>query len=362
MLVPSPPPQLTGSIRAARNPTIVVVTVAGEIDIATTPHFRTLLEEAVDTGRDVVVVDMAKVTFIDAAGLSALQHAALRLRSTGRQLEVDGASAQARWLLDVTGLTDLVVVLPAAAAATLAHAIAGGAEIPLARGVVDAALKLVVTMAQAVVAGADGVSITLPRAGQLTTVAASNDVVLEMDHDQYDSGEGPCLDAAIQGERFHIHSLDEEARWPAFVPRARARGIASIMSTPLMATDLPLGALNIYSRTPHAFAAHEQTWADEFAKGSAAVVLSAGLGGSSPVRQDQIHQALRSRDAIAVAQGVIVHRDRVTPDEAYAWLRTASRQTGRPMIDLSEELVLASRGGIPASTGADGSSRDTVDG
>jgi hypothetical protein len=47
----------------------------------------------------------------------------------------------------------------------------------------DAALKLVVTMTQEVVAGADGVSSTLPRNGQLQTVVASNDVVLAMDHD-----------------------------------------------------------------------------------------------------------------------------------------------------------------------------------
>ena len=121
----------------------------------------------------------------------------------------------------------------------LVASIAGVAAIPRSRDVLDAALKLVVTMAQAVVIGADGVSITLPRNGRFGTVAASNDVVLEMDHDQYDTGEGPCLDAAIQGERFHIDALGEESRWPAFVPRARARGIESILSTPLVAGGGP---------------------------------------------------------------------------------------------------------------------------
>ena len=72
-------------------------------------------------------------------------------------------------------------------------------------------------MAQAVVVGADGVSITRPRNGCLGTVAASDDVVLEMDHDKYDTGEGLCLDAVTEGERFHILSLREEDRWPAFV-------------------------------------------------------------------------------------------------------------------------------------------------
>lgn len=80
---------------------------------------------------------------------------------------------------------------------------------------------------------------TLSGNGRLGTVAASNDVVLEMDHDQYDTGEGPCLD-----------------------------------STPLVAADLPIGALNVYSRTVGAFAEHEKQWADQFAAAEAVVVMA----------------------------------------------------------------------------------------
>jgi len=82
------------------------------------------------------------------------------------------------------------------------------------------------------------------------TVAATDDTVAQMDRDQYATGQGPCLAAAGEGHWFHVESVDEEGRWPDFVPRARAGGIGSILSTPLMATGgRSVGALNIYSRT-----------------------------------------------------------------------------------------------------------------
>jgi len=49
--------------------------------------------------------------------------------------------------------------------------------------------------------------------------------------------------------RFLIDALAEERRWPDFVPRARARGIESILSTPLVAAERPIGALNVSSET-----------------------------------------------------------------------------------------------------------------
>jgi GAF domain-containing protein len=42
------------------------------------------------------------------------------------------------------------------------------------------------------------------------------------------------------------------------VPRAKKLGANAILSSPLMARNQPVGALNIYSRTRAAFAAKEQ--------------------------------------------------------------------------------------------------------
>ena len=138
-------------------------------------------------------------------------------------------------------------------------------SIPASNEVIDAALQLVVKLAEATVEGAHGASVSLDRHGKLRTVAASNDTVLEMDHHQYDSGEGPCVDAAAEGHEFHIDSLAGETRWPTFVPKATEQGIKSILSTPLIPHDRPLGALNIYSDDERAFGTSEKELAQLFA-------------------------------------------------------------------------------------------------
>jgi len=240
---------------------LAVVTLAGEIDLYSEPSLHAVLQEAIAVQAPAVVIDMALVPFCDARGLGQLAATANSLRQAGGLLSIRAAPDTLRRLFQITGLTDALHVEPATTAeGVLRVNLAAAARLPLTWAVLDAALKLVVVMAQSVMTGADGVSITLPRQGRLRTVAASNDVVLQMDHDQYDTGQGPCLDAATRGEGFRSASLESERRWPQFVPRARARGIESIMSTPLMAAARPLGALNVYSRAPDALASHEQQW------------------------------------------------------------------------------------------------------
>lgn len=313
---------------------VVIVAAVGEIDAANVHHLSALMDEAVALGARRVAVDVANVGFLDSQALHILMIASERLRLTGAQLTVRAASEQTYRVFEATGLTEaLRVEAPASHTAVLSQLVVAAA-VPLTRDVLDAALKLVVTMAHAVIPGADGASITLPRLGRLGTAAASNDVVLHMDHDQYDTQEGPCLDAATTGDHFHIDSLTDEFRWPAFVPRARARGIQSILSTPLLTADRAVGALNLYSRTAGAFEAHDKLWADQFAAQTSLVLERADPGNRAELLTEELQQALLSREVIGLAQGVVMHRDGVTSAQAFDTLRELSRQTDQPLRDI----------------------------
>jgi GAF domain-containing protein len=117
-------------------------------------------------------------------------------------------------------------------------------------------------------------------------VAASDATVSAMDSDQYATGEGPCVDASVSGHWFHAESLDRERRWPAFTPKARQLGINAILSTPLLAGDQPVGALNIYSRTEGAFTTEDQELAAVFATETSAFLSGARLPLGSEPRED----------------------------------------------------------------------------
>ena len=91
------------TIRARREPGYVVVTVAGEVDIATVAQLRERLAALAVSGVP-LVADLDQVSFIDATGLGALAGAAREATEHGTSLHVVCARPQTRRLFRVTGL------------------------------------------------------------------------------------------------------------------------------------------------------------------------------------------------------------------------------------------------------------------
>lgn len=228
-------------------------------------------------------------------------------------------------------------------ATSLSSDLARVGAIPASNSVVDAALRLVTALASETVEGADGVSVSLERHGRLQTVAATDDTILVMDHHQYETGEGPCVDAATEGRWFHAEDMAEETRWPSFVPLARGQGISSILSTPLLTAERPLGALNIYSRADHAFGPRQQELAALFAEQASGILTDAGADVSDDQLAGRIASALRSRQVIAHAQGVLMERDGIEPDAAATILIRAARAANRTLLDQATEVVASAR-------------------
>jgi anti-anti-sigma factor len=84
----------------------VVLTVAGEVDIASAPRLDARLDR-VNNG-DRVVIDCAGITFIGSAGLSIVLFHRRRLAESGGQLSLRNPSYTVRRVLDVSGLTGLL--------------------------------------------------------------------------------------------------------------------------------------------------------------------------------------------------------------------------------------------------------------
>jgi GAF domain-containing protein len=154
---------------------------------------------------------------------------------------------------------------------------------------IDGVLRLVVAMTQATVPGADGVSVSLRRRDRLSTVAASDQTILDMDAAQYSTGQGPCVDASVEGRWVLADSLHTETRWASFTPKAQALGINAILSSPLLAQNRPVGALNIYSRTAGSFGPKDRRLASMFAA-EASVVLTAAEKHPAPLFADGLDE------------------------------------------------------------------------
>ena len=86
------------------------VTVAGEIDFATSPQLRQALADVLRTkGRD-TVVDLSAVAFVDASGIGVLVGAANLANSGGGQLLLRRPSRAVLLLLDHLDLDGVLAV------------------------------------------------------------------------------------------------------------------------------------------------------------------------------------------------------------------------------------------------------------
>ena len=66
-----------------------------------------------------------------------------------------------------------------------------------------------------------------------------------------------------------------------------------------------------------------------------------------PARGGPLAEALESRKVVERAKGMLMAREGLAEDEAYARLRRASQRTGRPMRAIAEALVATLEGDGP---------------
>lgn len=93
-----------------------VVTVVGEIDVATAPQLRERLHAVIARGEPTVVLDLLGVTFLDSTALGVLVGALKRCRELGGELHIVVADARIMKIFDITGLTKVFPIVDSLAA------------------------------------------------------------------------------------------------------------------------------------------------------------------------------------------------------------------------------------------------------
>src|SRR5436305_5059733 len=98
----SPPTQNDFNVETRSDEHATVLTVTGELDLATSPALEAELDRATD-GSELVILDLRGVSFMDSTGLSLLVKAQRRAHDLGRRLAVVKGGAQVQRLLKLTG-------------------------------------------------------------------------------------------------------------------------------------------------------------------------------------------------------------------------------------------------------------------
>jgi hypothetical protein len=206
----------------------------------------------------------------------------------------------------------------------------------------DDVLSRIAEAAVSTITGCRMASVTLLEQSGYRTAASTDPAATAVDHAQYQSDEGPCLDA-VDAPMVYAQSFPDE-RWPTLASRPTESGIQSALSYRLAAAssgtgDPDGGSLNSYGVIPDAFndtaqeigfilAAHASVAARAIDERSTLQSLSRGL-----------QQALASRDVIGQAKGILMERLEITPEDAFDLLRRSSQNLNLKLRDVARGLA-----------------------
>jgi anti-sigma B factor antagonist len=100
------------SVSAAARDGETVVTVRGEIDIATAPALEAALDDAISLHPYIVIVDLSAVTFMDSSACHCLITANREAAKSVVALELSGVDGPKHRALEILGLDKVLTIRP----------------------------------------------------------------------------------------------------------------------------------------------------------------------------------------------------------------------------------------------------------
>ena len=90
------------------DPSGLVLTLSGELDIATAPALRKHLDAAIDAGKHRLVIDLSALSYLDSIALATIVHAKQRLPEDGKMALAVEPSSYVMLVFEGSGLPKLL--------------------------------------------------------------------------------------------------------------------------------------------------------------------------------------------------------------------------------------------------------------
>lgn len=222
----------------------------------------------------------------------------------------------------------------------LSAVFAGTTGALLTRDSLGAAATLVTSVAVASIESACGAGLTVvDRDGGIQSVAATDLLVEQLQEAQQSTGEGPGLTARTERTAVRVDDLREESPWPRWSPAALTLGVLSAASAPIVAGDEVLGAICLFSRSQAAFDARDEHLLALLAAQAAFLLKSDQVADQAGRVSHRMQAALRRRDTVNRATGILMARDTVPADMAFARLVGIAERDGKPVHEVASKVV-----------------------
>ena len=223
---------------------------------------------------------------------------------------------------------------------SLSEAVAALTQYFVGDWTMEQTLTRVAELTTTAVPQAEFVGICMMVDGRIGTYIFTHPTVQEIDRAQYDTGDGPCLDAYASGEVISIHSTRRNGHYPKFCKVAFEHGILSTLSLPMRTTaHRTIGAMNLYARQEDGFGPDDAELASAFAMQAAFVLANAQAYWDARELHENLEVAMHSRAVIEQAKGMIMAALGCDEDRAFEILIEQSQHENLKLRDVAKRVV-----------------------
>lgn len=291
-------------------------------------------------------MNVSAVTFCDRGGIRVLHEALEATRARGAEFRLRAVGAWLSQLMVLAGETDLLAAAQADVeppqgpqptaddgdAFALVRLISKSVHAPHRQTTPHEMLRHAAELAVAHVPGA-AAAVSIVDGEQGPETVATGPLAEAAEKAQQALHRSPAREAADGKALVHVADLAGERRWTDFTRAARDLGITAMIACDLGRYQGGRAVLSMYGTAPGGFDAVAVARADLLA---AYAVLA--LNQSASV--EALHAAVRSRQVIGEATGVLMERHRIDAAAAFAMLVTASQHANVKVRVLAEQVVL----------------------
>jgi GAF domain-containing protein len=201
---------------------------------------------------------------------------------------------------------------------------------------VDQVQQIVVESAVRLIDGCDRAAIGVLDGEQFHSAAATDDVMRLIDELQNEVGEGPCLEASVDNAVQVDNDIATGSKWPRLAAIVVARTpVRAMLAVPLVDEGRRSGALNVFADRTDAF--DDEAVATAAILASFASVALAGAWHSS--RADELQVGLVTNREIGAAVGILMATHKISQQEAFDLLSSASQRLNRKLRDIATSIV-----------------------
>ncbi|OIV35504.1 transcription antitermination regulator [Mangrovactinospora gilvigrisea] len=175
---------------------------------------------------------------------------------------------------------------------------------------------------------ASGITV-LDQIGGVEYLTASDEEFRQLEEEQIEFDEGPCVDGTRGGAPLGPVALDRAGAamhwWPHFTPRALDAGITSVAAVPLRGFGDTIGALNLMTAGTPLLTPLDLRFTQALANAATSAVQHQRVLRDKDEVITQLQHALNSRVVIEQAKGMLSAMHGISLDEAFTRLRHSAR-------------------------------------